>query len=444
MIYWNSYLETLPRKQLEQVQLKRFRNIFSHAYEHSPAYHALYEAHGIRPEDIQTLEDVRRVPLVGKAFLTQNMGEGASTDATLCLPPKDVVFYHQTSGTTSKPVPQPDSLLDWYNHGECWASALWAHGIRPEDKVLIAFNYNLFIGFWQCHYGCEKIGAEIVPGGSLPTEVKLRKIFELGVTAFASTVSYAFRMAEAASELGLDLAGSTVKKVIVSGEPGGLVGSVKEKLEKLWGADVYDNIGATEVGSWGYECSEKPGAMHINEGSFLPEIIGLEDEELITEPGKYGRLVLTNFFRFGRPCIRFNTNDIACWAEKPCSCGRTYRMLAGGIQGRVDHIMKVRGTFVNPVTVEDLVNKHPGCTQEYQIIIHEDGGTITVKAEAAENVPESEFEAVGRDLAQKIHNTCFVRMDVEIVPYGSMPRSEAKSKRVLDLRKEQKAWNGVK
>lgn len=443
MEYWNEKFETMPRQDLDQLQFKRFKNIFTYAYNNSPAYRQLYTEHGITPDKLRSYDDIHKVPIISKKFITENLDDTVY-GRTLTIDPARVVFYHQTSGTTSRPVPQPDSQFDWYYHGECWANALWAHGVRSCDKVLVAFNYNLFIGFWQCHYGCEKIGAEIIPGGSLPTEVKLQKIQDLGVTVVASTPSYAFRMAEAAEELGIDLKNSSVRKLIISGEPGGLVEGVKDKLQKAWGADVYDNIGATEVGSWGFECTEKSGGMHINESFFLPEIIGLEDEELITEPGKCGRLVLTNFFRSARPCIRFNTNDIACWAEAPCSCGRTYRMIAGGIQGRVDHILKVRGTFVNPVAVEDIINKCEMCSQEYQITIHEDNIHITVTAEAAQGVTPKDFNTIADEVSKRIHNATFVKMHVVIVPYGSMTRSDAKSKRVVDLRKEKKAWAAKK
>lgn len=444
MKYWNSRLETMSREELDKLQFARFKNIFKFAYENSPAYRELYDAHGVSPESLKSMEDIRRVPLTDKAFLVKSMGAGLY-GSTLSIPEEKVVFYHQTSGTTSMPVPQPDSLNDWYYNGECWAAALWAHGVRPSDRVMVAFNYNLFIGFWQCHYGCEKLGAEIIPGGGLSTEVKLQKIMELGVTVLATTPSYAFRMAERAAEMGIDIKNSQVRILITSGEPGALIESVKNRLSELWGAEVYDNIGATEVGSWGFECEAHPGAMHINESNFLPEIIGLEDEEPITESGKFGRLVLTNFFREGRPCIRFNTNDIACWAEEGCACGRTYRMIDGGIRGRADHILKVKGTFVNPATVEDIVNRHERCSHEYLIIIHPDNNRIVVRAEAAAEVTKSEFAALAKDIAERIHRSTFVRMEVEVVPFGSMERSEGgKTKRVLDLRKESGIWNAAK
>ena len=440
MEYWNRKMETMPREQLDRLQLKRFKNIFTYAYERSPAYRALYQRHGVAPEDLKSLTDIRRVPLITKKFFSDSI-EDSVYGSTLTCDPTEVMFYHQTSGTTSRPLPQPDTRDDWYYNGECWANALWAHGVRPGDKAMLAFNYNLFIGFWQAHYGCEKLNVEIVPGGGLSTEVKLEKIRDLGVTVLLTTPSYAFRMAEAAEEMGLDPRQTKVRCVITSGEPGGLVGGVKRKLEEMWNAEVFDNIGATEIGSWGFECTAHSGGLHINESCFLPEIIGLEDDEPITEPGKYGRLVLTNFFRRGRPCIRFNSNDIACWSAEPCPCGRTYRTLQGGIQGRTDHMLKVQGTFVNPVTVEDAVNRFEKCSQEYQITIHEDNKRITVTAESAPGIGEHEFPAVAGELARRIRSAAFVSMNVNIVPYGSMTRSESKSKRVIDLRdKEAIIW----
>lgn len=437
-------METMPREKLDEVQFQRFKNIFKYAYENSKAHRELYDAHGVCPDDLKSMEDIKKVPITDKRFLVNSLHDGLY-GTSLTVPEEKVVFYHQTSGTTSAPVPQPDSMADWYYHGECWAAALWAHGVRPSDRVMVAFNYNLFIGFWQCHYGCEKLGAEIIPGGGLATEVKLQKMIDLGVTVLATTPSYAFRMAERAEQMGIDIKGSPIRIIITSGEPGALIPSVKNRLSELWGAEVYDNIGATEVGSWGFECEAHPGAMHINEGNFLPEIIGLEDDEPITEPGKFGRLVLTNFFREGRPCIRFNTNDIACWADHSCRCGRTYRMIDGGIRGRADHILKVRGTFVNPASIEDIVNKHERCGHDYLIIIHPDNNRIVVRCEADENVPEADFSAIAGEVSDRIHRNTFVKMEVEIVPYGSMERSEGgKVKRVLDLRKEAGIWSGKK
>ena len=162
----------------------------------------------------------------------------------------------------------------------------------------------------------------------------------------------------------------------------------------------------------------------------------LEDGKLITEPGKYGRLVITNFFRQGRPCIRFDTKDIACWAEERCSCGRTYRLIKGGVQGRTDHLLKVRGTFFNPATVEDIVARDQRCSHEYRIVIQKDNYSIELLAEAAEGVEEACFPRIAADLEKEISNAAFLRLCVKILPYGSLERSDAKTKRVIDLREK--------
>lgn len=435
--FWNETLETISRERLEKVQLARFRNILSYAYQHSQAYRELYQRHGVTPESIKTISDVSKVPIVDKNFFYDS-GQALAYGKTLAVPASEVAFFHQTSGTTSTPLPQPDTYFDWQFHAECWAQALWAQGVRAADKVLIAFHYNLFIGFWQCHYGCEKIGAEIIPTGGLSTEIRLQKIRDLGVTVVVTTPSYAFRLAECAEKNGYDLAGSTVGKIILSGEPGALVEGVKEKIGKTWNADVYDVIGATEVGTWGFECQEHPGGLHILESDFYPELIGLEDGKLITGPGEYGKLVLTNFFRRGRPCIRFDTKDIACWAEGGCPCGRSFRLLKGGVQGRTDHLLKVRGTFFNPATVEDIVARDGRCSHEYRIVLQKDNYSIELQAEAAKGIEEASFAEIAADIGKKISNAAFLRLTVKILPYGSLERSDAKTKRVVDLREKRR------
>ena len=435
MQYWNQGMETMSENDMRQLQLIRFKKIMLHAYEHSNAYRELYDAYHITPEDIHTFDDISNVPVTDKKFIAENLNDGED-DKTLAIDPSDIYFYHQTSGTTAKFIPQPDSRFDWLFHSECCAKSLWSFGIRKEDRVLVAFNYNLFIGFWECHYACERIGCEIVPAGGLSTEARLEKIRELNVTVIMTTPSYALKIAETAEKLGIDLKNSSVKILVTSGEPGGLQGNIKERLMQSWGADVYDLVGATEVGAWGFECPSHCGCIHVDESDFIPEILEFDSDCPITEPGKKGRLVLTSLFRSARPCIRFNTNDIACWSEKKCSCGRTYRMLEGGVQGRIDHIMKVKGTFVNPASIADIILKHPKCSGEYKIIIHEDNTHITVKIEVKQGIRLEEYKMITDDISKKIQNTMYLKMSVLLVPYGSIEKSEYKANRIVDLRKE--------
>lgn len=435
--FWNEYYETMSREELKDLQLKRFKEIFTYAYENSPAYRELYDEKGVKPEDVQTYEDFQKVPLVDKKFFSKAIDD-TLYGKTLSVPEKDIVFYHQTSGTTSTAVKWGDSLTDWYWNAECWANNLWSQGVNPSDRVMVAFNYNLFIGFWSAHYGCEKLGVEIIPSGGLTSEQKLQKIQELKVNILIITPTYAFRLAEVAKELGMDAAELGIEKIICAGEPGASIPSVKEKMEQLWNCDVYDHIGTTETGSWAFECAQKPGGPHVNEAMFLVEIMDFETNEIITEPNKYGRVIVTTFNRKSSPCVRFNTNDIACWSDKKCRCGRTSRLVKGGVQGRMDHILKVRGTFVNPVVLEDIVMREPRLSRDYIIEISKDGQVIELHVEAAPEVEESAYQEVTASVKKTIYNATFLNIKVSLVPFGTLPRNELKAKKVIDHRKDGK------
>lgn len=190
------------------------------------------------------------------------------------------------------------------------------------------------------------------------------------------------------------------------------------------------------MGAWGFECSSHPGGLHILEPFFYAELVDMDSGEPITEPGRYGKLILTNLYRRGRPCIRFDTKDIACWSENRCECGRTFRMLRGGVQGRADHLLKVRGTFFNPATVENIIAKDENCSHEYRIYLGKDNYSVSLVAEAAKNVPESRFPEMEKELQRKISTAIFMRLNVEVLPFGSLERGDAKTKRIIDLREK--------
>ena len=428
--HWNLINNTYTVEQLRELQLKRFRNICNHAYEHSPAYRKLYDGADFNPSTLKTINDIRKVPIIDKAFISSTLDD-TIYGSMLSIDEKDVVFYHQTSGSTSTPVCQPDSGKDWIICSDCWSEILWEVGVRPEDRVMIAFNYNLFYGFWGAHYGCERIGAEIIPGGGLTSEQKLIKIKDLNVTVLVLTPTYAFRLVECAQKYEIDLKSLKIKKIICAGEAGGLIPAVKEKLEEAWDCDVYDHIGATEVGPWGYECHEKFGSIHINEAMFYPELIKMDSEEPVTEPGEYGRVVITTFGREARPCIRFNTNDVACWEDKPCTCGSIYRMFRGGIQGRVDHIIKARGTFVNPVVIENIIVNNPNVGNEHRIFVNPSGNMLMIQVEANEGTPTECYPEIAEIIRNEVLNRTFLNFKVEIVPFDSIEKSEAKTKKVI-------------
>ncbi len=441
-IYWNPVLETLPREKLAELQLRKFQRIFSWAYKHSKFYRKLYKEAGIEPGDIKTFEDIRRVPKVEKAMMRAIQGKDPYPYGDmLCVPLEEVTEYHQTSGTTGQPVYQPDTWQDWEWLAECWAYILYAHGFRKHDRVFIPFGYNVFIAFWAGHYAAEKIGCEVVPGGVLNTEARILKMREVRATALMATPTYLLRLAEVAqNKLGLDPAKDLyITKIATGAEPGGSIPATKRRIEKLWGAKLYEHCGATEIGAWNYECLAQSG-LHVNEAFFLVEIEDLETGELITEPGKMGKMVITAFDRLAQPCIRFDSKDVIQWSpEETCECGRTFRKIQGGILGRADDITKVKGVLFAPTSVEEVVRSIPELGNEYEIIVSRKGEVDDISLRV-ELLPEFQDrrEAVKEELGRQLRVKTNLRFNLEFCEFGTLPRYEVKSKRFKDLRKEAK------
>jgi len=289
--YWNPFLETLPQGKIRQLQLNKFKKIFKWSYERSKFHRSIYDDAGIKPEDIRSFEDIRRVPTVEKSMMRdiQRKDPFPYGDA-LCVPLEEVTIFRQTSGTTGQPVYQPDTWQDWEWWAECWCYILWAQGYRPTDRVFIPFGYNIFVAFWAGHYAAEKLGCEVIPGGVLDTSARILKIQELEATAMMATPTYVLGMAETAkTKMNINPAELTVNKITCAGECGASIPSTKNRMEEAWGAKVYDHAGATEIGAWSFECEEQSGGLHVNEGMFLVEIVDMETGEVIEEPGRRGK-----------------------------------------------------------------------------------------------------------------------------------------------------------
>jgi len=437
--YWNPFLETLPREKLAALQLKKFRRILEWTYRHSSFHRALYDQARIRPEDIRSLEDVQRVPAVEKSMMVDAQRKDPYPYGDLlCVSLDEVTAFRQTSGTTGLPVYQADTWQDWEWWSECWAFILWAQGYRPGDRVFIPFGYNIFVAFWAGHYAAEKIGCEVVPGGVLDTKARILKIQELKATAMMGTPTYILGMAETArTQLNIDPAALTISKITCAGEPGASIFSTKKRLEDAWGAKVYDHAGATEIGAWSFECQHRPGHMHVNEAFFLAEIIDPQTGRLIEEPGRKGKLVITALDRIGQPCVRFDSKDLIEWAPEPCPCGRTFRLIRGGVLGRVDDITKVKGVLLSPTAIEDVVRSVQGLGDEFEVVVDKKGETdrITLKVELSEDSRDRR-QSIEDRLQEQLRLKTNLGYRLEFHPYGSLPRYEVKAKRFKDLRKK--------
>ena len=437
--YWNPLLETLPPETLRRLQLYKFQRIFTWTYEHSRFHRGLYKAAGIRPVDIRGFEDIRRVPKVEKSMMRAiQRKDPYPYGEALCVPLEEVSIFRQTSGTTGQPVYQPDTWQDWEWWAECWSYILWAQGYRPADRVFIPFGYNVFVAFWAGHYAAEKIGCEVVPGGVLDTPARILKIQELQATAMMATPTYVLGMAETArSKMGIDPRQLTIRRITCAGEPGASIPTTKKRMENAWGAKVYDHAGATEIGAWSYECTEQPGALHVNEAFFLVEIEDMETGEIIEEPGRRGKMIITALDRTAQPCVRFDAKDLIEWAAHPCPCGRTFRMISGGVAGRSDDITKVKGVLLAPAAIEEVVRGIDGLGDEYEVIVDRFGDLDRIKLKV-EIMPgaDKRIKQIEANLKDQLRLKTNLAYRLEFYDFGRLPRYDVKARRFKDLRKK--------
>jgi len=435
--YWNPVLETLPREKLQRLQLKKFQNIFRWAYENSPFYHKLYSEAGLEPGDIKTFDDISKVPKMEKSMMKGVQGKDPYPYGDiLSLPLEQVTEYRQTSGTTGQPIYQADSWQDWEGGVEAYCYALYAQGYRNSDRIFVPFGYNIFIAFWTYHYAGEKLGCEVIPGGVLNTEARILKMQELRATAMGATPTYVLGMAETARKMGIEPAKDLyIKKITCAGEPGACIPATRKRMEDAWGAKVYDQAGSTEIGHWGWECQHQCG-LHANEAFYLVEIEDIDTGELITEPGRRGKMVVTTFDRMAQPCIRFDSKDIIEWSPiDRCECGRTFRLLRGGVMGRADTITKVKGVLLAPASIEEVVRAIPELSDEYEVLVAKKGDLddITLKVELISG-QERNVDAIKARLVDQLRVKTGLGYNLEFHDYGTLPRYDGKAKRFKDLR----------
>tara|TARA_B100001971_G_C18227746_1_gene561732 strand:- start:388 stop:1722 length:1335 start_codon:yes stop_codon:yes gene_type:complete len=435
--YWNPVLETLSQKKLKALQLKKFKRIFQWTYDRSKFHRKLYNQAGITPQDIQSFDDVRQVPIVDKSMMRDvQRKDPFPYGDNLCVSLEAVCEFRQTSGTTGQPIYQADTWQDWEWWAECWSYTLWAQGYRPRDRVFIPFGYNVFVAFWAGHYAAEKIGCEVVPGGVLDTQARILKMRELRATALMGTPTYILVMADTAkSKMNIDPSGLGILKITCAGEPGASIPGTKNRLESAWGAKVFDHAGATEIGAWSYECSAQPGGMHVNDAFFLVEIEDIDTGEIIETPERRGKMIITALDRYAQPCIRFDSKDIIEWDSKECACSRTFRLIKGGVLGRTDDITKVKGVLLSPIAIEQVVRGIEGLGDEFEVVVDKVGDIdrITLKIELLPGM-EKRRSAIDQMLKDQLRLQTNLGYRLEYHEIGTLPRYNVKAKRFKDLR----------
>jgi phenylacetate-CoA ligase len=435
--FWNPKNETLPKDQLRALQLVKLQRLVARAWDQSPFHRRLYERAGVKPGQIKTLDDLRRLPFMTREDWMACQAERPLFGDLVTRPPHEAVRYHLTSGTSGRqPLRVLDSRKDWSWIAEMWCYGFWGFGVRPVDTVFFAFSYGSFIGFWGAHYCCEKIGCLTLASGNMTTEQRVKQIVELGATVVCATPTYALRMGQAADKLGIDLrASGKVQRVIVSGEP--CVPQVKKMIEDMWGGKCADTAGMTEIGTiMFFECSRQPGGVHIIEDHFIEEVLDPATGEPM-DYGQRGERVVTSFGRGFIPLLRYRTKDMVVKVpHSRCDCGRTGDLYEGGILGRVDDMKLIRGTNVYPRAVEAIVREHAE-VEEFQIVITREENVrdeITVKIELKPDQAACWTRLhpqLGKDLADNHEG---LRFNVVLAAVGELPRFELKAKRLQDLR----------
>jgi phenylacetate-CoA ligase len=370
--------------------------------------------------------DLARLPFTTKQELVADQQAHPLYGSNLTYPLKDYIRLHQTSGTTGQPLKILDTQESWDWWADCWTEVYHAAGVGREAVVFLAFGFGPFIGFWSAYEGAKRIGALTVPGGGMDSLQRLHAIHEVGATVLVCTPSYALRLAEVAQEHGMDMRESQVRVTIHAGEPGASIPATRQRIEHAWGAKTYDHAGMTEMGAYGFMCSQQQG-IHVNEGEFIAEILDPRSGQPVAE-GQAGELVLTNLGRWGSPAIRYRTGDLVRHGGYNCACGRTFLALPGGVLGRVDDMLIVRGVNVYPSALADVLHRFPGVA-EYRVIVTQAGSMdeITLQVECP-----AEMVAY---LQEELHIAFNLRIPVEIVELGTLPRFELKARRVDDRRK---------
>lgn len=428
--------ETLPRKDLEELQLSRLKETVNRIYEKVPAYREKMVEAGIKPEDVKSMEDLKRLPFTNKKDLRDNYPFGLFT-----VPKKELVRIHASSGTTGKPTVVGYTKNDIKMWTECVSRIAAMGGATSEDVAQICFGYGMFTGALGLHYGLENMGASVCPTSSGNTQKQIMYMQDFETSLLVATPSYALHLGEVVRQMGLDpVKDLKVRIGLFGGE--GMTEPMREEMHKLWGKEmkVTQNYGMSELIGPGVsgECLELCG-MHINEDHFIPEIIDSETGEVLP-PGEKGELVITCITKEALPLIRYRTRDISRLMYEPCKCGRTTVRMEN-LSGRSDDMLIIRGVNVFPSQIEEVLLKVPEIGPHYEIVVDRKNhlDVMEIKVELADESLLDSYAKLG-ELEHKIKTNLRVVLGIDamikLVAPRSLQRFEGKAKRVTDLRKD--------
>jgi phenylacetate-CoA ligase len=424
-------LETMAREDLLAHQWRRLAPVLSQIAESNPFYRRKWKAAGIEPRAIRDWTEFGRLPFTTKTELSQDQEAHPPFGSNLTYPLDRYTRMHQTSGTTGRPIRWLDTAESWDWWIRCWTFVYRAAGVGAGDRIYFAFSFGPFIGFWAGFDATRQIGALAIPGGGLNTPLRIQALIATQATVLVCTPSYALRLAEVARETGVDTAALGVRATIHAGEPGASIPSTRRRIETAWGARCIDHTGLTEVGATGFTCAA--GALHLNESEFIAEVLDPATGAVL-QSGE-GELVLTNLGREGSPVIRYRTGDRVRLLNTRCACGRTFARLDGGVLGRVDDMLVVRGINVFPSAIEEVVRRFE-CVNEFRVEVRrrEEMADLRVVVEIDEpNWGAAMVTSALDQMREALRMACGIRIETAAVGAGALPRFQLKAKRVIHV-----------
>ncbi|MCA9023982.1 MAG: AMP-binding protein [Planctomycetaceae bacterium] len=424
-------LERLSRAEIEARQLELLQNLLVSIDGHNQFWTKKYAEAGVDLSGVRTLEDFKKLPFSTKQELVENQNEHPPFGTNLTFPRENYCRLHQTSGTTGRPMRWLDTAESWNWFMRCWSQIYRLSGVTRDDILAFPFSFGPFIGFWAAFDGSHRQGNLSVPMGGMSTEQRINLIGELQATVVCCTPTYALRMAEVAEAEGVDLTANDVRLLIVAGEPGANIPGTRERIESAWGARLIDHWGMTDIGALGVEPFDAPGGMLILEAECIAEIVDSDGQPV--KLGEEGELIITNLGRIGQPVIRYRTGDRVRAATEPCPSGCELLRLEGGIIGRMDDMVTIRGNNVFPSSIEAILREFDAIA-EFRINVETRKSMPHLKIEI-EPTPEVAASDATWGLVDQVAATLRKRLNfqAEVIPVGidELPRFEMKGRRFV-------------
>jgi len=408
------------------MQAARLRSLLTEILPGNRFWQKKFDDAGLDSSTVETIEDLSRLPLTTKQELVEDQQSHPPYGSNLTY---EMVAYsriHATSGTTGAPLRWLDTPDSWNWLMRCWAQIYSLIGITPTDRFCFPFSFGPFLGFWAAFEGATRLGNLCLPGGGMSSLARLELMLQNAATVICCTPTYALRLAEVAQSQGIDLPNSSVRAILVAGEPGGNIPATRKQIEQGWGARIFDHWGMTEIGALAIECVEKPGSLYLLETECIAEILDPTTEQPVSE-GQEGELVITNLGRTGSPLIRYRTGDRVRAAKREPD-GLQLLCLEGGILGRTDEMMTIRGNNVYPSKLEDVIRSCEDVA-EFRIEVSTRGALQHVKIEV-EPIPDArDFDGTLKRLANTVKDRLNFTAEIVAVPHDTLPRFELKGRR---------------